>query len=215
MQQLSARRVLAKQSESLARLVETFCARRISCGLLEFARLDGSLVVARIFRTPARLRQTLARENIYTPEFVLNGQEWRNWLGLRGASSVSDVDAGVLEINSTNGVRWNASFAPTGGTKGAYEIHAALLVGGLSSEVKAGENRGRTLPHEFTVVELVHLGLTSSNGVADGRFILNTARHSSKKIWPSPSGSHTLANLRRCRRPAAGWLRLRQKSKFF
>ena len=135
-------------------------------------------------------------ENIYTPEFVLNGQEWRNWFGLRGAPSVSGVDAGVLEINSTNDIRWNVSFAPTGGTKGAYEIHAALLVGGISSEVKAGENRGRTLPHEFAAVELVQLGMTSSNGVVHGKFLLNTARHSLEKIlavaaWVTRSGELT------------------------
>ena len=120
-------------------------------------------------------------ENIYTPGFVLKGQEWRNWFGLRGAPSSSGANVGVLEINSTNSVRWSASFAPTGGAKGAYETHAALLVGGLSSEVKAGENRGRTLPHEFTVVELVQFGMTSSSGLVHGKFLLNTARHSSEK----------------------------------
>ena len=135
-------------------------------------------------------------ENIYTPEFVLNGQEWRNWFGLRGAPSGSGADVGVLEISSTNSVRWQASFTPTGGAKGGYEIHAALLVGGLSSEVKAGENRGRTLLHEFAVVELVQLGMTSSNGVANGKFILPTARHSSEKVlaiaaWITRAGELT------------------------
>ena len=119
-------------------------------------------------------------ENIYTPEFVLNGQEWRNWFGLRGAPS-SSANVGVLEINSTNTNRWSASFTPTGATNGSYEIHATLLAGGLVSEVKAGENRGRTLPHEFAVVDLVQLGMTTSNGVVRGKFILNTARHASEK----------------------------------
>ena len=119
-------------------------------------------------------------ENIYTPEFVLNGQEWRNGFGLRGAPS-SSANVGVLEIKSTNTNRWSVSFTPTGAANGSYEIHAALLAGGLVSEVKAGENRGRTLPHEFAVVELVQLGMTTSNGVAHGKFILNTAPHASEK----------------------------------
>ena len=134
--------------------------------------------------------------NIYTPEFVLNGQEWRNWFGLRGAPSVSGADAGVLEINSTNASRWNVTFTPVVVTNGSYEIHAALLAGGISSDVKAGENRGRTLPHEFAVVELVQLGLTTSNGVVHGKLILPTARHSSEKIlalaaWVTRSGELT------------------------
>ena len=65
-----------------------------------------------------------------------------------------------------------ARFTPAGATNGSYEIHAALLAGGLVSEVKAGENRGRTLPHEFAVVDLVQLGMTTSNGVVRGKFIL-------------------------------------------
>ena len=134
-------------------------------------------------------------ENIYTPEFVLNGQEWRNWFGLRGAPS-SSANVGVLEINSTNTNRWSASFTPTGATNGSYEIHAALLAGGLVSEVKAGENRGRTLPHEFAVVDLVQLGMTTSNGVVRGKFILNTARHASEKnlavtAWVTRAGEIT------------------------
>ena len=134
-------------------------------------------------------------ENIYTPEFVLNGQEWRNWFGLRGAPS-SSANVGVLEINFTNTNRWSASFTPTGATNGSYEIHAALLAGGLVSEVKAGENRGRTLPHEFAVVDLVQLGMTTSNGVVRGKFILNTARHASEKnlavtAWVTRAGEIT------------------------
>ena len=49
-------------------------------------------------------------ENIYTPEFVLNGQEWRNWFGRRGAPS-SSANVGVLEINSTSTNRWSALHA--------------------------------------------------------------------------------------------------------
>ena len=32
---------------------------------------------------------------------------------------------------------------------GDYEVHVALLAGGIVSDVKAGENEGRTLKHEF------------------------------------------------------------------
>ena len=30
-----------------------------------------------------------ASANVYTPEFVLNGAEWRNWFGLKGAPGLS------------------------------------------------------------------------------------------------------------------------------
>ena len=144
-------------------------------------------------RTYAQLWRS---QNIYTPEFVLNGQEWRNWFGLRGAPSVSGAEAGVLEINSTNASKWNVTFTPTAVAKSGYEIHAALLAGGISSDVKAGENRGRTLAHEFAVVDLLQFGLMTSNGIVHGRFILNTAGHSSEKIlavaaWVTRAGELT------------------------
>jgi hypothetical protein len=135
-------------------------------------------------------------ENIYTPEFVLNGKEWRNWFGLRGAPSLTSADAGVLEINSTNASRWNVTFTPVVATNTSCEIHAALLAGGILSAVKAGENRGAMLPHEFVVVELVQLGMTTSNGVAHAKFILNPARHSYEKTlaiaaWVTSAGEQT------------------------
>lgn len=121
-------------------------------------------------------------EDVYTPEFVLNGREWHNWLNLRGIPSVSGEDAGVLEIQSTNATHWSVNFTPAQVAKGGYEIHAALLAGGLDSAVKAGENRGRLLQHEFAVVEIVQLGMTTSNGTVHGKFLLDAAHHASEKV---------------------------------
>ena len=121
-------------------------------------------------------------ENIYTPCLVLNGEEWHNWFNLRGTPPASGVDAGVLEIVSTNGTRWNVTFTPANGTAGGYEIHAALLAGGQDSDVKAGENRGRRLHHEFAVLDLVQIGMTTGNGVVRGKFILDTGRYPTEKV---------------------------------
>lgn len=120
-------------------------------------------------------------ENIYTPEWVLNGKEWRGWSSRQDAPPASSLVTGMLEIYSTNGHLWNVSFTPAMEGKDGYEIHAALLAGGLISAVKAGENRGRTLPHEFAVIDLVQFGLTTSAAGAHGKFILNLAAHSSEK----------------------------------
>ena len=57
-----------------------------------------------------------------------------------------------------------------------YEIHAAVLAGGIVSDVKAGENKDRRWNHDFAVVNLVQIGMTISNGVANGEFILNLPR---------------------------------------
>src|SRR5271170_2753326 len=76
--------------------------------------------------------QAWSAENIYTPEFVLNGREWRNWLGFRGAPSASENKVGILRVNSDDGRHWQVTFNPTD-NKGVTDFEAtiAVLVSGL------------------------------------------------------------------------------------
>jgi len=75
------------------------------------------------------------------------------------------------------------SFTPEGATDAHFEIHAALLAGAIDSDVRGGENRGRKLNYDFVVVNLLPIGMTSANGMAKGKFILNPARiHSEKTL---------------------------------
>jgi hypothetical protein len=132
-------------------------------------------------------------ENIYTPEFILNGREWHNWLAGKNGPSSGGEPAGILTVTSTDTNRWQASFVPEKNAGAHYEIHAALLAGGTGSDVNAGENRGRRLNHDFAVVNLVEIGMTASNASAQGKFILDPARfHSGKTlaltVWVTRAG---------------------------
>ena len=134
-------------------------------------------------------------ENIYTPCFVLNGAEWHGWFG-RGIPGVSSEDAGVLEVQSTVTNRWSVTFVPAIPMKSNFEIHAALMAGGLDSDVKGGENNGRKLHHEFAVLDIVSIGMAGSNGIAHGKFILDPSRYSSEKtlglaVWVTRPGELT------------------------
>ena len=111
-------------------------------------------------------------ENIYTPELVLNGREWRNWFTEATGPKAGGETVGVLTVGSAGTNRWRAVFAPSGPAAGKYVIHAALLAGGIVSEVTAGENAGRRLEHDFLAATLVEAGMTVSNGLAQGKFIL-------------------------------------------
>ncbi|HSY17822.1 MAG TPA: DUF1223 domain-containing protein [Candidatus Acidoferrales bacterium] len=135
-------------------------------------------------------------ENIYTPEFVLDAKEWRNWLAGKSGPSATHEPAGILTVTSTDTNRWQASFVSEKDGEAQYEIHAALTAGGIGSEVKAGENRGRHLNHDFAVVNLVQIGMTTSNGVARGKFITNTASFNTGKtlaltVWVTRAGEMT------------------------
>lgn len=112
------------------------------------------------------------RGSLYTPGFVLDGKEWRDWREHRDGPGPSGARPGVLTVNSADALHWQAAFAATNRVPANYEIHAALLAGGLSSDVKAGENRGRHLTHDFVVLSLVSVRLSNADGIARGEFTL-------------------------------------------
>ena len=113
---------------------------------------------------------------IYTPGFVLIGQEWRNWSERMEGPPTGRKPSGVLTINSADTNRWAVSFAPATPATGKYEVHAALLAGGLTSSVTAGENQGRQLEHDFVVLTLAHASLTHEDGTIKGTFNLDAPR---------------------------------------
>src|SRR5271170_7063664 len=135
-----------------------------------------------------------ASENIYTPEFVLNGKEWHNWFELRGAPVVSGTKTGVLKVTSEDTNHWEVSFIPTEAGTTAFEINAALLVSGLDSDVKDGENAGRHLQHDFAVLKLIKQPLTAKGGGFQGNFTIGASPNPSKErlalaVWATRSGS--------------------------
>jgi hypothetical protein len=132
-------------------------------------------------------------ESIYTPGFVLNGKEWRDWSGRKDGPKSADVKAGVLTASSSDTNRWQVNFAPANASSADYEVHAALLAGGLSSNVKAGENRGRLLRHDFAVLTLVKASLLRRGDVAQGEFVLSKPRNAAEgdlaiALWITPAG---------------------------
>ena len=111
--------------------------------------------------------------SIYTPGFVLNGEEWRAWSGLKARLKSPRPRAGMLEVVSADLNRWQVTFIPLVPSQQVYEAHAALLASGLTSEVKAGENRGRHLEHDFVVTALVKSPLWTDRDAARGQVVLN------------------------------------------
>jgi hypothetical protein len=99
---------------------------------------------------------------VYTPQVLLQGQDFRNWGGRAFEEAVARINARPS--------RAALSLALAGGRRDTLEVEvkAELLAPGgedepalyvasyenrLSSHVSAGENRGRTLSHDYVVFE--------------------------------------------------------------
>jgi hypothetical protein len=119
-------------------------------------------------------------KTIYTPEFVLNGREWPNWAGRRGAPGLSGTKAGILKVSQEGTNSWRASFVPPTNGAAGYEMNVALLDSELGSDVKAGENAGRHLRHDFVALTFMKQPLANKDGGFQGEFILD----------PNPKGTH-------------------------
>jgi hypothetical protein len=111
-------------------------------------------------------------ENIYTPEFVLNGKEWHNWLGLKVALALRGSKAGILKVASEDTHHWNVNYIPFAAGTTGYEVQAALLVSGLGLDVKAGENAGHHLKHDFVALQLINAPLIGKEGEFHGNFVM-------------------------------------------
>jgi hypothetical protein len=90
--------------------------------------------------------------SVYTPGFVLDGREMQN----RSVPSAAAETTGTLKISVVDGEKVAASFQSANGETKRLELHVARLGFGLNVDVKAGENGGRKLLHDFVVLSLEH-----------------------------------------------------------
>jgi hypothetical protein len=102
--------------------------------------------------------------SVYTPCAVRNGAElaWRDGLQLNSSPSA----AGVLAVTWQDDGTCRATYTPASSPKENFAVNLALLGGGIVSNVKAGENSGRALRHEFVALQLATAPLARGNDAA-------------------------------------------------
>lgn len=98
------------------------------------------------------LRQNLYKaygqiSSVYTPGFVVNGQEWRGFFQRRPLPQNNAKNSPPLLLQKTG-----AHFQLTYQQEQEYTAHFVLLSMQQSSEVTQGENKGKRLQHEFIVL---------------------------------------------------------------
>ena len=99
-----------------------------------------------------RYAQSKNLSTVYTPGFLLNGEEWRSFFGLRKLSVDSDEVVGPLTLK-INDMDMQASFMPTGKVLNQdLVLNIAVLGFDIKTDVTAGENRNRQLTHNFAVL---------------------------------------------------------------
>jgi hypothetical protein len=105
-------------------------------------------------------------DSIYTPGFVLNGREWRDWFEHRTLPKPSTAKVGKLTLTLRE-TEVEVAFTGARDTAKAPSLCAniAFLAGNLESDVARGENRGRKLQHDFTVIHFTSAPLRSNGEI--------------------------------------------------
>jgi len=100
---------------------------------------------------------------IYTPGLMSNGKEWRNFGWRKQPASAGRNVGPVTAKIGTDELTISFLPAPTLTVDGLV-ASIALLGFGLTSDVRAGENKGRELTHDFVVLEYARAAMNFRDG---------------------------------------------------
>lgn len=100
---------------------------------------------------------------VYTPGLFKDGKEWRTRRNVDIVTDESDV-VGSLAINVAGG-KFDGQFDSASSDRGDLLLHVAILGMNLETQVQAGENRGKTLYHDFVVVGFSSIELEYDDGI--------------------------------------------------
>ncbi len=106
-----------------------------------------------------RQRQIAATNNlpnIYTPQIVRNGQDWRDTARALTAST-EPARASITLQRTSDAHQFEARIIPVQGV-GPWTAYWTVTEHGHSSRVSAGENKGENLKHDFVVRQYTPVG---------------------------------------------------------
>ena len=90
----------------------------------------------------------------YTPQIVVDGADRPNWPGLGGSLAARSRPTAPVDVQLVrDGNRFTATVAPTAGAPARLAAYWAVTEQGHVTAVKAGENEGVTLAHDYVVRE--------------------------------------------------------------
>lgn len=105
----------------------------------------------------ARQRQIAAANglrNIYTPQLVRNGRDWRGYAA--AVSQRPEPSGAAIRLRRTQTDAFEAVVMPVAGA--SWAAYWTVTEHGHDSKVKAGENAGELLRHDFVVRQYVPVG---------------------------------------------------------
>ncbi len=143
-----------------------------------------------------RLMANQAGAGVYTPGFFLNGKEWRGFFNRQALPRASNERPGTLVATVQGDGTISIEFdSATTKIENRRTYHIALLGNEITSKVTRGENAGRTLVHDFTVLKYLSIPAKEGAGtdVPVGTFFKSAqdVRGQALAVWVTEGNSLT------------------------
>lgn len=130
--------------------------------------------------------------SVYTPGFVIDGSEWRGYFGKRQLPQKDLRDAGDLTVylkNTTLVAEYNDPIAASDEDKNnALDLYVAYLGMNLQTNVRRGENSGRTLHHDFVVLSMKKYSGKKGQRLWQKNKLQTPKNTEALAVWVSKSG---------------------------
>ena len=132
------------------------------------------------FATPAhtsRQREIAAANglrSIYTPQVVRNGRDWRDYSRTIETNAPARASISLRRTGAPDS--FEARVTPASGV-GSWSAYWSVTEHGHSSRVKAGENAGETLRHDFVVRQYTPVGRYQGSQTLTFNAIAGQAAH--------------------------------------
>lgn len=99
---------------------------------------------------------------VYTPGFVNDGMEWVGWREGKSVKAGNSYAGNLSVMIDGNDIA--VRFDNTVVSHKKLSVHIAVLGMGVKTSVRAGENKGRILKHDFVALDVVSTPLKQSGG---------------------------------------------------
>lgn len=128
------------------------------------------------------------QRSIYTPQAVLNGQDWRDWDQAGDKLPTSrEASHTSISLKQLGADQFEAMVTADASAPAFWSAYWTVTENGHSSKVKAGENAGGLLQHDYVVRQYTPVGEYRSVTATPQRLVL-------RSVAPTP-GHTRLINL--------------------
>jgi hypothetical protein len=114
------------------------------------------------------------QRGIYTPQLVRNGRDWRDYGG--ALAGKPEAARAAIQMRRTEADAFEATVVPEAGVR-QWTAYWTVTEHGHASKVKAGENAGAFLQHDFVVRQYVPVGHYEGKQALKLRAVPGSAQH--------------------------------------